>query len=234
MRKAYLVLLINFLVFNTFAQNIEYKEYFDDGTLKVEGFKDKNGKETGEWKMYYDNGKIKEIGNYLEGQKTSEWKQYDKNGQLVGQLNLDKKLTEERPITEQIQTSSPKPSVAEEDLGVPFAVIENVPIYPGCESGNNNDEKKCMLNKITAFVNENFNTSLAGSLGLTGRQNVYVMFKIDVTGTIMGAQARAKHPKLEQEAVRVINLLPKMKPGTHKGKAVIVPYTMPIRVMVQE
>ena len=32
---------------------------------------------------------------------------------------------------------------------VPFAVIENVPIYPGCESaGNNAAKKKCMSSKI--------------------------------------------------------------------------------------
>jgi protein TonB len=36
---------------------------------------------------------------------------------------------------------------------VPFAVIENVPIYPGCESaGNNAAKKKCMSSKIQKFV----------------------------------------------------------------------------------
>ena len=35
---------------------------------------------------------------------------------------------------------------------VPFAVIENVPIYPGCERGNNDKKRKCMSNKITKFI----------------------------------------------------------------------------------
>ena len=32
----------------------------------------------------------------------------------------------------------------EEDIEVPFSVIENVPVYPGCEKEKNNDAKKTM------------------------------------------------------------------------------------------
>ena len=39
---------------------------------------------------------------------------------------------------------------------------------------------------------------------------------------------------LEKEAQRVINLLPKMKPGKQRGKAVIVPYSLPIIFQVQD
>ena len=41
-------------------------------------------------------------------------------------------------------------------------------------------------------------------------------------------RARAAHLKLEREAIRVINMLPILKPGTHDGKKVIVPYAIPI------
>ncbi|HMB99668.1 MAG TPA: energy transducer TonB [Flavobacteriaceae bacterium] len=122
----------------------------------------------------------------------------------------------------------------EEDIEVPFAVIENVPIYPGCESGNNDAKKKCMSEKIAQFVNRKFNTDLASDLGLSGRQRINVVFKIDKTGNIVGVRARAPHPKLEQEAARVINLLPKMKPGKQRGKAVTVPYALPILFQVQD
>ena len=30
----------------------------------------------------------------------------------------------------------------EEDVEVPFAVIENVPVFPGCERGNNEKKRK--------------------------------------------------------------------------------------------
>ena len=65
----------------------------------------------------------------------------------------------------------------EDDIEVPFAVIENVPVFPGCESGNNDAKRKCMSDKITAFVQKKFNTELAGDLGLTGRQKKMLFLK---------------------------------------------------------
>jgi periplasmic protein TonB len=122
----------------------------------------------------------------------------------------------------------------EEDIEVPFSVIENVPIFPGCEKGNNDAKRKCMSSKITKFVQKKFNTDLAGDLGLTGRQRINVVFKIDKKGNVVGVRSRAPHPRLEKEAARVINLLPKMKPGKQRGKAVIVPYSLPIIFQVQD
>lgn len=123
----------------------------------------------------------------------------------------------------------------EEDIEVPFAVIENVPVFPGCENEKgNNAKKQCMSDKIAQFVNKKFNTDLASDLGLTGRQRISVIFKIDKNGNITGVRARAPHPALEKEAERVINLLPKMKPGKQRGKAVIVPYSLPIVFAVQD
>ena len=122
----------------------------------------------------------------------------------------------------------------EEEVEVPFAVIENVPVFPGCERGNNQKKRKCMSEKIAKFVQRKFNTDLAGDLGLTGRQRISVIFKIDKSGNITGVRARAPHPRLEKEAKRVISLLPKMQPGKQKGKAVIVTYSLPIIFQVQD
>ncbi len=122
----------------------------------------------------------------------------------------------------------------EEDVEVPFAVIENVPVFPGCERGNNEEKRKCMSEKIANFVQRKFNTDLAGDLGLTGRQRINAIFKIDKSGNVVSVRARAPHPRLEKEAQRVINLLPKMQPGKHRGKAVIVPYSLPIIFQVQD
>ncbi|HMQ44146.1 energy transducer TonB [Mariniflexile maritimum] len=122
----------------------------------------------------------------------------------------------------------------EEDVEVPFAVIENVPVFPGCESGNNDAKKACMSQKIQDFVNKKFNTELASELGLSGRQRINVIFKIDKTGAVTGIRARAPHPGLEKEAERVINMLPKMQPGKQRGKPVTVPYSLPIVFVVQE
>lgn len=118
---------------------------------------------------------------------------------------------------------------------VPFFLIENVPVYPGCEGlASNEERKKCMSDKITAFVNKKFNNNLGSQLGLSGINRINILFQIDTQGNIVGVQSRAPHPKLEQEAARVINALPKMKPGMQRGKAVPVSYSLPIVFKVQD
>jgi protein TonB len=124
----------------------------------------------------------------------------------------------------------------EEEIGdVPFAVIESVPIFPGCEGLNTNDERKsCMSQKISKFVNKNFDTGLAADLGLSGINRVYVQFKIDKKGNIVNVAARAPHPRLQSEGERVIQKLPKMKPGQQRGQNVGVLYSLPITFKVQD
>ena len=120
-----------------------------------------------------------------------------------------------------------------DNVEVPFSTVQNVPIFPGCDKGNNAMRRKCMSQKITKFIKKEFNTDLAGDLGLKGSQRISVIFKIDKNGDVFGVRARAQHPKLVKEAKRVINMLPKMKPGTQLGKAVVVPYSLPIQFFVQ-
>ena len=124
----------------------------------------------------------------------------------------------------------------EEEIGdVPFAVIEDVPIFPGCESKKNNQERKdCMSEKINDFVNRRFDTGLGSDLGLSGINRIYVQFRIEKNGDVTVLGARAPHPRLKQEAERVVNMLPKMQPGKQRGKAVGVLYSLPITFRVQD
>tara|TARA_B100001057_G_scaffold319997_1_gene320213 strand:- start:63 stop:959 length:897 start_codon:yes stop_codon:yes gene_type:complete len=137
------------------------------------------------------------------------------------------------PIIFKVQSDSFNPilNVVDGDgdnVEVSFASVENVPIYPNCEKGNNEKRRRCMSEKIAKFVRKKFNTKLAEDIGLSGRQRISVIFKINKLGDVVDVRARAPHPQLEDEAIRVINLLPKMKPGMQLGKAVIVPYSLPI------
>lgn len=153
------------------------------------------------------------------------------------EVEIEETVIESTETTEEeeiVEVEEVEVEEVEEDIEVPFAVIENVPIFPGCESGNNDAKKKCMSEKIQKFVVKKFNTDLAGDLGLTGRQRINVVFKIDKSGNVVGVRSRAPHPRLEKEAARVINLLPKMKPGKQRGKAVTVPYSLPIIFQVQD
>ena len=153
------------------------------------------------------------------------------------EVEIEETVIESTETTEEeeiVEVEEVEVEEVEEDIEVPFAVIENVPVFPGCEKGNNDAKKKCMSEKIQKFVVKKFNTDLAGDLGLSGRQRINVVFKIDKAGNVVGVRSRAPHPRLEKEAARVINLLPKMKPGKQRGKAVIVPYSLPIIFQVQD
>jgi len=137
-----------------------------------------------------------------------------------------------------IKTTAKSDSYREERVyiegeDVPFAVIDEVPIFPGCE-GTKDELRTCLQEKITAQVNSNFNTDLAKNLGLTsGLKRIFVMFKIDKGGNITDVKSRAPHQKLADEAIRVINLLPKMVPGKQNGDVVSVKYSLPIAFKVE-
>jgi len=114
---------------------------------------------------------------------------------------------------------------------IPFAVLESFPVYPGCEGAEN--PKSCLTQKIDAFVKENFNAELSKNIGVDpGVKRIFVMFSIDKDGNVDTVRARAPHKKLHDEAIRVINALPKMIPGKMKGISVGVKYSLPIVLRV--
>ncbi len=119
-------------------------------------------------------------------------------------------------------------------VDIPFGVIDQAPIFPGCENLSADEQKKCMAMNISKHVNTNFNTKLADSLKLKGKQRINVMFKINNEGDVVDVRSRAPHPDLEAEAKRVIKTLPKFTPGEHKGKKVNVPYSLPIIFAIAE
>jgi protein TonB len=69
--------------------------------------------------------------------------------------------------------------------------------------------------------------------GIQGK--VYVQFVVDKTGLITHTKvAREVFPSLDQEALRVVNNMPKWKPGMHNGFPVRVSYTVPINFKIVE
>lgn len=116
-----------------------------------------------------------------------------------------------------------------EKADVAFAIIENVPVYPGCTQNGNEELKKCMSDKISEFVNLHFDMKKIEAMDLPPK--IYrssVKFKIDKQGNIVDVHARADYPEIENEAVRVVSDLPQMIPGNHRGKEVGVLYSLPI------
>ncbi len=116
---------------------------------------------------------------------------------------------------------------------VPFAVIENVPVFPGC-TGTNDEKKQCLEKKMQKHVQRYFDADLANELGLApGKKRIFLQFKIGKTGKIEDVQARAPHPRLKKEAFRIAEKLPLMEPGKQQGRPVRVKYTIPITFKVE-
>ncbi|MCF6350378.1 MAG: energy transducer TonB [Flavobacteriaceae bacterium] len=111
-----------------------------------------------------------------------------------------------------------------------LTTIEKSPIYPGCEKkGSEVFKKKCLMSKITKFISNKFNTRLTQDLDLDkGRKRINVSFIIDRNGNVNVLKIRGQHKVLEKEALRVVSLLPKMKPGRKNGKSEPILYTLPI------
>ena len=126
-----------------------------------------------------------------------------------------------------VAVESVKVEEEEEEVTVPFAVVEKVPIYPGCTGKTNAELKNCFEQKIIEHVSKNFKfPDLALEMGINGK--VFVMFVVDSDGNVTGIRSRGPDKVLEKEAERIISLLPKMTPAKQRGKSVKVPYSIPI------
>lgn len=147
---------------------------------------------------------------------------------------LESTETDETEFIEVTEYEEIEEIIEEEEIikDIPFAIIEEAPVFPGCK-GNEEDRKLCLQEKINKHVNKHFNADIAQDLGLSaGKKKVYVQFKIDKKGDIVDIRARGPHSRLEKEAVRVVQLLPKMTPGKQRTKPVRVGYTLPITLVV--
>ncbi|MGB0891284.1 MAG: energy transducer TonB [Flavobacteriaceae bacterium] len=141
-------------------------------------------------------------------------------------------VNDEKEIEDEIIESTEKAESVITD--VPFAVIEEVPIYPGCE-GTRKEKSDCLAIKLKQHILRKFNVNLASDLGLSaGKKKIWIFFRIDEKGEVGNIYVRAPHPKLKEEAIRITKLLPKMLPGKQRGKPVGMKYSIPLSFNVEE
>ena len=140
----------------------------------------------------------------------------------VEETVIESTETDEEEIIEIVEVEE-----VEEDIDVPFAVIEDVPIFPGCEGVKKSERRNCFQEKMNRHIRKNFRyPEIAQEMGIQGR--VYVQFVIAKDGNITGVRMRGPDKNLEKEAARIIGKLPKMTPGKQRGRPVRVPFSIPI------
>ncbi|GGG53812.1 protein TonB [Croceivirga lutea] len=117
-----------------------------------------------------------------------------------------------------------------EEEEVIFIKVEDKPVFPGCEDAK--DQTACFQKMLQRHIQKNLSyPEAAVQMNLQGRVNV--LFTIEKDGSIGNVQMRGPHKILEKEASRIIGTLPKMTPGKQRGKAVKVPFAVPITFQLQ-
>ncbi len=97
-----------------------------------------------------------------------------------------------------------------------FSSVETMPQFPGGES------------KLFRFLSQNIRyPAYARENGIMGA--VYVTFVVEEDGTLNNIDViKSPHKSLSEEALRVVQLMPKWIPGMQDGKIVKVRYNLPI------
>ena len=105
--------------------------------------------------------------------------------------------------------------------GQVFAIVEKMPQFPGGEKAINEFISKTLQYPVIAQEN-----------GIQGK--VVCSFIINQDGSVTDAEViSGVDPSLDREALRIVSAMPKWTPGTQRGKAVCVKYTMPVTFTLQ-
>ena len=132
--------------------------------------------------------------------------------------------TEDDQSQRQMQTYVPPPPPKpkqEEVTEEIFVVVEDQPLFPGGNAA------------MMKFLSDNIKYPvIAQENNIQGR--VICNFVVEKDGSITDVQVvRGVDPSLDREAVRVIQQMPRWKPGKQRGQAVRVRFTLPVVFRLQ-
>lgn len=136
------------------------------------------------------------------------------NDEEESDLDINSEADENMEI--EINMEAFEETVEEEVEPIPFATVEDKPIFPGGD--------KALLKYLADNTNY---PEIAKENGIQGK--VYVQFVIDKNGNVSAVTvARGVDPYLDKEAKRVVATLPAWTPGKQRGIPVPVTYIVPI------
>ena len=104
-----------------------------------------------------------------------------------------------------------------EEEAIPFQLVEEKPSFQGGDA-----------NQFSKWVNSRLvYPEIAKENGVSGR--VTLQFTVEKDGSVTKVRVlRGVDPSLDKEAVRVVSMSPKWKPGKQRDRAVPVTYTFPV------
>lgn len=102
-----------------------------------------------------------------------------------------------------------------------------VPLFADCPRRGDQEDRLCFQKHMQAHIKKHFNYPYAAlRYGIQGK--VDISFVINSQGEVTQLKMQSPSDILKKEAARIISLLPTFKPGIQNGKAVKVPYSIPI------
>lgn len=184
-----------------------------------------------------------------------EWKTYETKAGSLGELDVDLVEEEIIPISQQQPPPPPPPpapttvieivedekeieeELVVEDLEIDedteiefieeveeevveekiFSIVEEMPSFPGGDEA------------LLKYLGKNIKyPAIAKDAGIQG--TVYVTFVVDEKGDVRDVKVlRSIGGGTDEEAIRVVENMPRWKPGKQRGKSVKVQYNLPIR-----
>lgn len=120
-----------------------------------------------------------------------------------------------------------------------FKIVEDMPLFPGCDDLATKEEKRlCSQKNLLEFIYKNIRyPAVARDNNISG--TVVVRFVVTETGAIEKAEIlRDIGAKCGEEALRVVNLMndmpQKWTPGEQRGRKVHVYFSLPIKFVLME
>ncbi len=127
----------------------------------------------------------------------------------------------DQDVNQPVVDVAPPDQVIAEETNTPQIFVQEMPEFLG---GNG---------ALTEFLAKNIvYPEAAKENGIKGK--VYIRFCVNKDGSIDQVSiARGVDPLLDEEAIRVVKLMPRWKPGRQQGTPVSVWYTVPINFVLQ-
>lgn len=135
-------------------------------------------------------------------------------------IDIDVEADENTEVQEYVAPVKVEEEESAEEVQI-FMVVESMPEFPGGEPA------------LYKFLAENIKyPQMAKESGIQGR--VFVTFVVERDGRVTDVRVlRGIGGGCDEEAIRVVQNMPKWTPGKQRGKAVRVQYNLPVKFTLQ-
>lgn len=139
------------------------------------------------------------------------------NVEVDTDIDINVEVDQTVEIEEYVPPVQEEEEIHEQEI---FTIVESMPVFPGGDV------------KMMEFIAKSLKyPPLARESGIQGR--VFVFFVVETDGSVSGAKVvRGIGGGCDEEALRVINSMPKWTPGKQRNKPVRVSYTIPVRFVL--